>query len=247
MSARAKRSRARWRVRPRVGPLLVGAVFAGSMLIGSTSWGPSPDTASDAATISATSAAQAATCVEATNSAHATAGRASSFFFFVWARGSYAYLGFTWETTSLQEGPTGTWTEVASCGGGPGEPDGEAIYQANCASCHGADGSGGAGPSLQGIGEEHTVPELVAVITNGRGSMPAWQGRLTPGEIDAVATYVSTIPGDHEHDHDNPTTTTTVPGTTTTTAPGTTTTTAPGTTTTTVPGTTTTTAHEHDH
>ena len=241
MSATTKTSWIRRRSRPGAGALLVGAVFAGSMLIGSTSLRGSP--ASEAAPIAASSPAQAATCVEATNSAHATAGRALQIIIFVWARGSFDYLGTSWETTSLQEGPTGTWTSVESCGGG--EPDGEAIYQANCAGCHGAEGEGGRGPSLQGIGEVHTVDELVEVITNGRGAMPAWQGRLTPEEIQAVGTYVSTIPGEHEHEH--PTTTTTVPGTTTTTRPGTTTTTAPGTTTTTAPGTTTTTVHEHDH
>lgn len=238
MSARTKTARIRRRSRPRVGTLLVGAVFAGSMLIGSTSWLGSP--ASEASPISASSPAQQATCVEATNAEHATAERATQFLIFVWARGSSEYLGLSWATTSLQEGPAGTWTMVESCGGGPGEPDGEAIYQTNCAGCHGVEGEGGNGPPLQGIGEAHSIEELVEVITNGRGGMPAWEGRLTPEEIDAVATYVSTIPGEHEHDHGGPsTTTTTVPGTTTTTAPGTTTTTAPGT--------TTTTAHDHEH
>jgi polyvinyl alcohol dehydrogenase (cytochrome) len=124
-------------------------------------------------------------------------------------------------------------------GGGGEEPDGAALYAANCAACHGADGSGGAGPDLRGIGGMHTIDELIEVITNGRGGMPAWRDQLSAEEIQAVAQYVSEIPGDgHEHDH----------GSTTTTAPGSTTTTAPGsTTTTTAPGTTTTTHGDHDH
>jgi polyvinyl alcohol dehydrogenase (cytochrome) len=125
-------------------------------------------------------------------------------------------------------------------GGGGEEPDGAAIYAANCAACHGADGSGGAGPDLRGIGEAHTLDELIQVITDGRGDMPAWNDELSADEIRAVAQYVSEIPGDgHDHDHGG-TTTTTAPGSTTTTAP-------PGTTTTTAPGTTTTTHGDHDH
>ena len=70
----------------------------------------------------------------------------------------------------------------------------------------------------------HTLDELIQVITNGRGGMPAWRNELSAEEIRAVAQYVSEISGDgHEHDE---------PGTTTTTRPGTTTTTAPATTTT---------------
>lgn len=236
MSTARKTSPVRGRFASRVGALLLATVLAGSMLIGSTSrWGTP---ASDAAPVSASSQAQAATCVEATNSEHADAGRAYEFLIFVFARGSFAYLGLSWATSSLQEGPTGTWTVVESCGGSgtttttvpstttttrpstttttrpstttttvpsttttvPG-PDGEAIYQTNCAACHGAEGEGGVGPPLQGIGEAHSVAELVQVITDGRGAMPAWEGRLTPAEINAVATYVSTIPGEHEHDH----------------------------------------------
>jgi hypothetical protein len=85
----------------------------------------------------------------------------------------------------------------------------------------------------------HTLDELIQVITNGRGGMPAWRDELTADEIRAVATYVSQIPGEG-HEHDEPTTTTTRPGsTTTTTRPG-------STTTTTRPATTTTTMMDHD-
>lgn len=50
------------------------------------------------------------TCVQAPNSEHVTAGRATSFLIWAWAKGSDAYIGATWDTTSLKEGPTGTWT-----------------------------------------------------------------------------------------------------------------------------------------
>jgi cytochrome c551 len=99
-------------------------------------------------------------------------------------------------TTTTTTRPTTTTTTAPP-------PDGAAIYSANCAVCHGADGSGGVGPDLRGIGQMHTVDELIAVITNGRGAMPAWRDRLSAAQIRAVATYVSQIPGSgHEHDHD---------------------------------------------
>ncbi|HEY8524584.1 MAG TPA: cytochrome c [Acidimicrobiales bacterium] len=220
----------RRRSRSRALALMLAAMLVGSLLVGVTArWRVS---ASDASPAAASAPAQAPTCVEASNSEHARAGRAFELFVFVFARGSWAYIGLSWETTALQEGPTGTWTK--SCGPGtttttrptttttrptttttrptttttrptttttvPG-PDGRAIYQASCAGCHGAEGEGGVGPSLRGIGEHHSVAHLIEVITNGRGGMPAWEGRLTPAEIEAVATYVSTIPGEHTHDH----------------------------------------------
>lgn len=53
--------------------------------------------------------------VTATNSDHVTAGRATAWLFFAWAKGSNEYLGLTWTRTSLQESPAGTWSMVASC------------------------------------------------------------------------------------------------------------------------------------
>jgi cytochrome c551 len=212
-------------------------VTAMSLSVGPAGRGAAPVAASNASSASPGAAAQAAQCVTATNSEHAEAERAYQFLILAFARGSFDFLGLSWSTTSLQEGPAGTWNMVDSCGPGtttttmPGTttttaptttttaptttttapttttttappPDGAAIYSANCAACHGADGSGGAGPDLRGIGEMHTVDELIAVITNGRGGMPAWQTVLTAEQIRAVAQYVSEIPGDgHEHDH----------------------------------------------
>jgi hypothetical protein len=54
-------------------------------------------------------------CVRAMNSQHVSAGRATSWLVFAWARGSNNYLGSTFTTTSLREGPTGTWTMVPNC------------------------------------------------------------------------------------------------------------------------------------
>ena len=66
--------------------------------------------------------------------------------------------------------------------------DGPALFAANCAGCHGADGSGGRGPSLQGVTD---IDRVVTQVTNGGSSMPAFGSELSEGEIQAIATYVT--------------------------------------------------------
>jgi mono/diheme cytochrome c family protein len=68
------------------------------------------------------------------------------------------------------------------------EVDGAALFADNCASCHGNDGGGGVGPNLQDLDDAGTVADTV---TDGRGGMPSFEGRLEPEEIEAVADYVT--------------------------------------------------------
>jgi cbb3-type cytochrome c oxidase subunit III len=74
--------------------------------------------------------------------------------------------------------------------------DGKAIFQANCASCHtlkAANASGTIGPNL-----DQLKPPLARVkhqVEVGGGVMPAFKGRLTPAQIDAVAKFVSSSAG----------------------------------------------------
>lgn len=65
--------------------------------------------------------------------------------------------------------------------------------KAQCIACHATDLTGGAGPSLRGIGDTLSKDELVDIITNGRanGAMPSFKGQLTAAEIDQVATWLS--------------------------------------------------------
>jgi cytochrome c oxidase cbb3-type subunit III len=82
------------------------------------------------------------------------------------------------------------------------ERRGEALFQANCAFCHGADGSGKnwIGQFMEPKARDLTaysqvtmpVARLKRVIREGLPgtSMPAWQHVLKPQEIDAVAAYV---------------------------------------------------------
>lgn len=70
----------------------------------------------------------------------------------------------------------------------PTEIDAAAIYNANCAGCHNADGSGGIGPDLRG---KDDVAGVAQQIEEGGGTMPAFKGELSAPEIEAVAGYVT--------------------------------------------------------
>jgi mono/diheme cytochrome c family protein len=67
------------------------------------------------------------------------------------------------------------------------------LFSDNCAGCHGADGGGGIGPSLQGIEDRLSVDDETAVITNGRGSMPPWQGTLTDTQIQLLVRFTREV------------------------------------------------------
>ncbi|HJR18926.1 MAG TPA: cytochrome c [Actinomycetota bacterium] len=86
----------------------------------------------------------------------------------------------------------------------PGEPqskptstDGRTIFvQANCAGCHGIDGTGTRGPSLvSGAAATLTLDEIIARVNNGKrlAGMPKFEGFLTPEQIRAVAEYVVSL------------------------------------------------------
>jgi mono/diheme cytochrome c family protein len=79
-------------------------------------------------------------------------------------------------------------------GGAATSSPGGQIYEANCASCHGADGSGGIGPKLAGEVADAfpDIEDQIALVTDGRGSMPSFDGRLTEDEIRQVVEYTRT-------------------------------------------------------
>ncbi len=66
------------------------------------------------------------------------------------------------------------------------------LKQGNCAACHtllDAGSDGNIGPNLNEIRPD--IMRVIAAVTNGIGVMPAYQGELSPEEIEAVAHYVS--------------------------------------------------------
>jgi mono/diheme cytochrome c family protein len=75
--------------------------------------------------------------------------------------------------------------------------DGQPVFDDICAACHGPEGQGGIGARLVGVGGRLSAPEIHNVVTDGRGRMPAWGGRLEADEVDAVVAYVlATFPAE---------------------------------------------------
>lgn len=69
--------------------------------------------------------------------------------------------------------------------------NGQEIFESNCARCHSADGSGGRGPSLQGLAiEEPDQAFAITQATNGGNGMPAFGARLEAEEIQAAVDYI---------------------------------------------------------
>ena len=90
---------------------------------------------------------------------------------------------------------------LGACGGGGddkasdsadsgGDVDADKVYQANCATCHGGNLEGGAGPELDMIGSTLSEDEIHDIIENGKsGGMPA--GLIKGEELDAVASWLA--------------------------------------------------------
>jgi cytochrome c6 len=78
---------------------------------------------------------------------------------------------------------------------------GQDTYKAKCAMCHGADGNAATGmgksmglkpfssPDVQSMSDA----DLTALITNGKGKMPAYKGKLTDAQITDVVKYIRTL------------------------------------------------------
>jgi cytochrome c551/c552 len=70
----------------------------------------------------------------------------------------------------------------------------------NCMDCHGADGSGAMGPSLQDSRWHfgNTAGDIFESIYEGRpDGMPAWGGRIADDQIWRLVTYVQTLEKGH--------------------------------------------------
>lgn len=85
----------------------------------------------------------------------------------------------------------------------PALAQGSQVFEAHCATCHGAGGGGGAGPKLAGtVTKDYpNIDDQIDVITNGKGSgaMPAWKGKLTTEQIHDVAEYTRQCLGATAH------------------------------------------------
>ena len=78
------------------------------------------------------------------------------------------------------------------------QSSGEAVYKANCASCHGSTGTPSAGiakmmdvkPASEYKGSEK---DEIDAVKNGKGKMKAFSGKLTDDQIKAAVDYFKTL------------------------------------------------------
>jgi mono/diheme cytochrome c family protein len=101
--------------------------------------------------------------------------------------------------TAEAAGPTGgsgggTTTTTPSTGAAP---NGKSIFaSAGCAGCHtlkDAGATGNVGPNLDQL--KPSEPVVQHQVENGGGAMPAFKGKLSAAQIQAVAHYVSSVAG----------------------------------------------------
>ncbi len=69
------------------------------------------------------------------------------------------------------------------------------LYSQKCALCHGKDGKGTPTGKKMGSKDLTTLKlsqeQVVNDIANGKGKMPAFKGKITDAQIDALAKYVT--------------------------------------------------------
>jgi uncharacterized membrane protein len=74
--------------------------------------------------------------------------------------------------------------------------EGRTVFTSNCVACHTLADAGSQGTVGPNLDAAHPDASLVRDrVTNGRGGMPPFQGRLSAAQIEAVAAYVSTVAG----------------------------------------------------
>lgn len=103
------------------------------------------------------------------------------------------YREDTEEGMKLMKIRTGAASQAESEEAGESEeasiPTGEELYMNSCASCHGNDLSGPMAPPLTNIGADLSEDEILDIIQNGKGVMPA---RTAEGEdAKAIAAWLS--------------------------------------------------------
>jgi DNA-binding beta-propeller fold protein YncE/mono/diheme cytochrome c family protein len=94
-------------------------------------------------------------------------------------------IGAEADKTAAQSDETATQSAAAA-------PDGKEIFTSKCAGCHTlarADATGNVGPNLDDAKPDAAT--VKSVVTNGKGTMPAFSGDLSGAEIDAVAAFVA--------------------------------------------------------
>lgn len=90
------------------------------------------------------------------------------------------------DTEQVEDGGEDNGASEGETAGG----DADAVFQNNCAMCHGADLTGGGGPDLTAVGSKYSADEIKEIIQNGTDAMPAVQA-VQGEELDALANWLS--------------------------------------------------------
>jgi len=72
----------------------------------------------------------------------------------------------------------------------------EGIYKSKCAGCHGADGSKsimGAKPLNGAEVQAMSNAQIEDAITNGKGKMPAYKGKIDEAQTKELVSYIRTL------------------------------------------------------
>ena len=87
-------------------------------------------------------------------------------------------------------------SSTSSGGAQNASAEGKQVFTQNCKGCHtlkDAGATGSVGPNLDDLKPPKAT--VVRQVNNGGGPMPAFKGKLTDAQINAVSTYVSTVAG----------------------------------------------------
>jgi mono/diheme cytochrome c family protein len=105
--------------------------------------------------------------------------------------------GQTTEVIAFRLGANGSFTPTTTTGTtAGGTASGAALFTQNCASCHtlaAAHANAKVGPNLDQLKPSQAL--VARRVTNGGGGMPAFGGRLTVAQINAIAAYVAQSAG----------------------------------------------------
>jgi cytochrome c6 len=107
-----------------------------------------------------------------------------------------ANCGVTAAKPSAPSSATTSSSTPPAPGGTSANSAGKQIFTANCASCHtlkDAGATGNVGPNLDQL--KPSKDRVAKQVTTGGAIMPSFKSKLTSGQIQAVAAYVSSVAG----------------------------------------------------
>jgi mono/diheme cytochrome c family protein len=89
-------------------------------------------------------------------------------------------------------------TILALPAGTRAQSDAAKIFKTNCSLCHGPDGSGDTALKAKDLRsdevQKQSDAELAAIISKGRGKMPAFGSKFSPGVINSLVAYIRQMP-----------------------------------------------------